>query len=79
MYRGRRLTQNHFCDGMGFLPIYGNALRTQECACYFSIIVVDAFKYFIHKFLEVYFDDWEVYGIVKYHIESLRMMLDQCR
>ena len=30
----------------------------------FSRIVVTAFKYFIHKFLEVYFDDWIVFGLV---------------
>ena len=45
----------------------------------FSRIVVVAFKYFIHKFLEVYFDDWMIFGIIKDHIESLRMMLEQCR
>ena len=42
----------------------------------FSRIVVVSFKYFIQKFLEVYFDDWTLFGLVKYHIESLRMMLE---
>ena len=41
----------------------------------FSRIVVSAFKYFIHKFIEVYFDDWTMFGLVRDHIESLRMML----
>ena len=41
----------------------------------FSRIVVYAFKYFIHKFIEVYFDDWTVFGLVRDHIESLHMML----
>ena len=45
----------------------------------FSRIVVSAFKYFIHKFLEVYFDDWTVFGLVRDHIKSLRMMLACCR
>ena len=45
----------------------------------FSIIVVSAFKYFIHKFLEVYFDDCTVFGLVRDHIESLHMMLACCR
>ena len=44
----------------------------------FSRIVVYAFKYFIHKFLEVYFDDWNVFGLVRDHIESHRMMLGRC-
>ena len=42
----------------------------------FSRIVVVAFKYFIHKFIEVYFDDWTVFGLIKNHIKSLRMMLE---
>ena len=45
----------------------------------FSRIVVSAFKYFIHKFLEVYFDDWTVFGLVRDHIESLCMMFGRCR
>ena len=42
----------------------------------FSRIVVVAFKYFIHKFIVVYFDDWTVFGLIKDHIESLRMILE---
>ena len=30
----------------------------------FSRIVVSVFIYFIHKFLEVYFDDWIVFGLL---------------
>ena len=41
----------------------------------FSRIVVTAFKEFIHNFLEVYFDDWTLFGIIKDHVEILRMML----
>ena len=44
----------------------------------FSRIVVSAFKDFIHKFLEVYFDDWTVFGLVRDHIENLCMMLERC-
>ena len=28
----------------------------------FSRVVISAFKDFIHKFLEVYFDDWTIFG-----------------
>lgn len=42
----------------------------------FSRIVVAAFKEFIHKFLEVYLDHWTVFGLVKKHTASLRLMLD---
>jgi len=44
-----------------------------------SHIVVAAFNEFIHKFLEVYFDDWTIFGLVKRHIESLHLMLDTCQ
>ena len=45
----------------------------------FSHVVIVEFKEFIHKFLEVYFDDWTVFGLVKCHVASLRLMLDTCR
>ena len=45
----------------------------------FSRVVVAVFKEFIHKFLEVYFDDWTVYGLLKKHVEALRLMLAKCR
>ena len=62
-----------------------------ECGCYqymvipfghknapaiFSRIVVTTFKEFIHTFLEVYFDDWTVFVLIKDQIEILRMMLE---
>lgn len=45
----------------------------------FSCIVVAAFKEYILKFLEVYLDDWTVFGLVQHHIVSLRLMLDTFR
>jgi hypothetical protein len=45
----------------------------------FSRVVVATFKEFIHKFLEVYLDDWTVFSLLKDHIEVLRIMLDRCR
>lgn len=45
----------------------------------FSCIVIAAFKDFIHKFLEVYFDNWTVFGLVKHRVEILRLMLDTCQ
>ena len=43
----------------------------------FSRIVVSTFKDFIHKFLEVYFDDWTIFGLARDHIENLRMILER--
>ena len=34
---------------------------------------------YIHKFLEVYFDDWTVFGLIDKHIGDLRLMLEKCR
>lgn len=45
----------------------------------FSRIMVVAFREFIHKFLEVYLDDWTVFSLLKKHIQKLRLMLDKCR
>lgn len=43
-----------------------------------SHVVIIAFKEFIHKFLEVYFNDWTVFGLVKCHVVGLCLMLDTC-
>jgi hypothetical protein len=45
----------------------------------FSRVVVEAFKEFLHKTLEAYFDDWIVLSILQNQIECLRLMLDKCR
>ena len=45
----------------------------------FSRIVVAVFKEFIHNFVEVYFDDWTIFGLLKKHVEALRLMLAKCR
>jgi len=42
----------------------------------FSRIVVAVFKEYVHKFLEVYLDDWTIFGLVKHNVVSLRLMLD---
>lgn len=45
----------------------------------FSRILVAAFKEYIHKFLEVYFDYWTIFGLLKKQVASLRLMLDTRR
>jgi len=42
----------------------------------FSKVVVVDFKEFIHMILEVYFDDWTIFGLVKNHVFSLCLTLD---
>ena len=45
----------------------------------FSRVVIAVFKEFIHKFLEVYFDDWTIFGLMDKHVGALRLMLAKCR
>lgn len=45
----------------------------------FLCIMVQAFQDFIHKFLQVYLDDWIVYGLVKYQCDNLRLIFERCR
>jgi hypothetical protein len=44
----------------------------------FLRVVIDAFKEFIHQFLEVYLDEWTVYSPLKDSVEVLRLMLEIC-
>jgi len=37
----------------------------------FLPVVVAAFREYIHKFLEVYFDDWTVFALVRCHVMNL--------
>jgi hypothetical protein len=41
--------------------------------------LVATFKDFIHKFLEVYLDDWKMFSFLKYHVEVLRLILHRCK
>lgn len=45
----------------------------------FFRVVVATFKEFIDKFLEVYFDDLTMFGLVKRYVSSIHLMLDTCR
>ena len=45
----------------------------------FSTVVVAVFKDFIHKFIEVYFDDWTIFGLMDKNVGALRLMLAKCR
>jgi hypothetical protein len=45
----------------------------------FSKIVIAAFREFIHKFIEVYMDDWTIYILLKEHVSLLRIMFDRCK
>jgi hypothetical protein len=64
---------------VGKLPIHNDSFWAKECTRKFSRVVVVALNEFIHKFLEVYLDDWTIFTLLKDHIEVLILMLDRCR
>jgi hypothetical protein len=43
-----------------------------------SRVVVKAFKEFLHKCLEAYFDDWIVFSLLQNRIACFRLMWDKC-
>jgi len=45
----------------------------------FFCIVFASFREYIHKFLEVYMDDWTIYNFLKNHLCLLGVMSDRCR
>lgn len=45
----------------------------------FSRVVIATLNEFIHKFLEVYFNEWKIFKLVQRHVASLPLMLDTCR
>ena len=45
----------------------------------FSRVVIVVFKEFIHKFLDVYFDDWIIFGLMDKLVGALRLVLAKCR
>jgi hypothetical protein len=51
--------------------------RLKNAPTIFSRVVVEAFKEFLHKFLEAYFDDWTIFSLLQNHIECLILMLDK--
>ena len=68
-----------FATEMGSFQYTVMPFGLKNAPAIFSRVVISAFKDFIHKFLEVYYDDWTIFGLLKDHIGSLRLMLDKCR
>ena len=52
------------------------SFRLRNARAIFSRVVVTTFKDFIQKFLEVYMDDWMIFGMIKDHLANLRLMLE---
>jgi hypothetical protein len=43
----------------------------------FSWIIIESFLEFIHKFMEVYMDDWTIYILLRDHVGLLQLMFDR--
>jgi hypothetical protein len=71
--------KNKFATEWGSYQYTLMPFRLKNSPAIFSRVVVEAFKEFLHKFLEAYFDDWTVFSLLKNHIECLRLMLDKCK
>jgi hypothetical protein len=67
-----------FCFAYLLYLVY-YTFKLKNAPTIFSRVVVEAFKEFLHKCLEAYFDDWTVFILLENHIECLRLMLDKCR
>jgi len=65
-----------FVTDLGCFQYNVMPFRLKNAPTIFSLVFIVAFKEFIHKFLEVYFDDWTVFWLVKHHAASLCLMLD---
>jgi len=53
--------------------------RLKNAPTVFSRIVIAAFRDYIHKFLEVYMDDWTMYSLLNKHTNLLRVIFERCR
>ena len=72
-------SKTNFTTEWGYFEYTVMPFGLKNASTIFSRIVVAVFKEYIHKFLEVYLDDWNIFQLVKHHIASLRLMLDTCR
>jgi len=68
-----------FTTKWGSFAYYVIPFGIKNAPIVFSCIVIFSFHKFIHKFLEVYMDDWTMYNLLKEHIGLLRLILYRCR
>ena len=71
-------TKTTFTTKWGSFSYHVMPFGLKNAPAVFSRIIIAAFREYIHKFLEVYMDDWTVYSLLKYHATLLRIMFDRC-
>ena len=68
-----------FVCEFGSFPYRVMSFDLKNAPTVFSRIVVKIFQEYIYKTMEVYFDDWTIYSMLKDHYKWLRLMLERCR
>ena len=68
-----------FVTEWGFFQYTVMPFGLKKAPTIFSHVGIMTFKVFVHKFMEVNFDDLIVFGLVKRHVVSLHLMLDTCQ
>jgi len=53
--------------------------RLNNSPAILSCVIAIVFREYIHKFLEVYFNDWTIFRLVRCHVANLCLMLDTCQ
>lgn len=72
-------TKTTFTTEWGSFAYHMMPFGLKNAPTVFSRIVIAAFWEYIHKFLEVYMDDWTIYSFLKKHATLLLIMFDRCR
>jgi hypothetical protein len=68
-----------FITEWGYFAYNVMSFGLKNAPAVFSRIVIASFREFIHKFIEVYMDDWTIYSLLKEHVALLRLMFDRYR
>ena len=63
--------KNTFVTEWGFFKYTVMPFGVKNAPAVVSHVVVVVFKDFIQKFLQVYMDDWTIYGLIRDHIDNL--------
>ena len=64
-----------FITEWGFFQYTVMSFGLKNAPVIFSCVVFTAFKDFFQKFLTIYMDDLTIYGLIRDHLENLRLMM----
>ena len=67
-----------FITKWGYFQYTFMLFGVKKAIAVFSHVVVAVFQYFIQTFLQVYMDEWTVYGLIRDHLDNVWLMLERC-